>query len=290
VTHSPHTVDPAMKEAQQVHSHFRGAGEVGKRCRIIASIAEIAAAVVVIRGFFTGSLQTWLPLVSFGLLVISAIFRMAADRYKDYSDGCRRISLRSFALGRDIEIRESSNLRSEAPPFALRCAAKLPASSLEKYYEPSSPPGEDRLRELYAYSSFYTSQLAKTSRNLYFSGSILILAAALIVLYLLATSATEEGRELVLDALFSVVLSVIGLRTMEQALKFASLEKNTKRLADALIAQPLPVADVLSDLTFEYDAAVSSAPPIPTTLYRLRREELDGAWRHRRGALSSNTP
>jgi hypothetical protein len=279
-----------MKEAQQVHAYFRGAGEVGKQCRVIASIAEVAAAVVVIRGFFTGSLQTWLPLVSFGLLVISAIFRIAADRYKDYSDGCRRTSLRSFALGRDIEIRESSNLRSEAPPFALRYAASLPASSLEEYYEPSSPPGEARLRELYSYSSFYTSQLVKTARNLYFSGSILILATALVVLYVLATSETAESRELVLDALFSVVLSVIGLRFMEQALKFASMAKSTKRIADALIAHPLPDADALSDLTFEYDAGVSSAPPTPTTLYRLRREELDEAWRHRRGALSSKTP
>jgi len=290
VTHFLHTVDPAMKEAQRVHAYFRGAGEVGKRCRIIASIAEVAAAVVVIRGFLTGSLQTWLPLVSFGLLVISAIFRIAADRYKDYSDGCRRTSLRSFALGRDIEIRESSNIRSEAPPLALRYAASLPASSLVEYYEPSSPPGEARLREIYAYSAFYTSQLAKTCRNAYFTGSILILAGALVVLYLLATSERVESRELVLDALFSVVLSVIGLRTMEQALKFANMAKNTRRIADSLIAHPPPAGDALSDLTFEYDAAVSSATPIPTTLYRLRREELDEAWRHRRGALFSQTP
>jgi hypothetical protein len=278
-----------MKEAQQVHSFFRGAGEVGKRCRLAAFLAEVAAAVVVIRGLLTGSLQTWIPLVSFSLLVISAVFRIAADRYKDYSDRCRRVSLRSFALGRDVELRDSSNIRSEAPAFALRCAASLPASSLEKYYEPSNPAGEARLRELYSYSSFYTSQLAKTCRNLYSGGSILILAAALVVLYSLATSQTQEGRELVLDALFSVLLSVIGLRFMEQALKFANLAKDTKRLADALIAHPLPAADTLSDLTFEYDAAVSSAPPVPTILYRLRRKELDEAWRHRRGALFPQT-
>jgi hypothetical protein len=160
---------------------------------------------------------------------------------------------------------------------------------LEKFYEPRSAPGEARLRELYAFSSFYTSQLAKTCRYGYFSGSILILAAALVVLYLLATSQTGEGKDLVLDALFSVVLSVIGLRTMEQALMFVYLEKNTKRIADALIAKPLPAADALSDLAFEYNAAVSSAPPIPTTFYRLRRKGLDEAWRHRRGALSSQT-
>jgi hypothetical protein len=108
---------------------------------------------------------------------------------------------------------------------------------------------------------------------------------AVIVLYSLVQGHGESGRELVTDALFSVLLSVVGLRLMEESLAFASTSNEAKRIADSLIAPSLPTGEDLKDLVIQYEAQISSAPSIPTLLYLVWRETLDEAWRHRRRAL-----
>jgi hypothetical protein len=275
-----------MRDTQAVHSYFRGAAEISKRCGRAGLVLEVIAAGVVLPGVMRATtLEPWAPFVSFFLLAASAGFRVFADRYKAFSDTCRRISMRTFAWGHEIPVIVSSNIRSDAPPCALRAAERLPAYKIGEYYEVQSDPGESRLREIYAYSAFYSGELLTKCKWIYVVLAVGILIGASLVLYTLALGASAPGRQFAMEALFSVVLSVMGLRVLEKAIAFQSASDKVRRISDALPNDPLPTGDQLKDLVFEYESAMAAAPSIPTGVYKIWRKKLDNAWRHRRRAI-----
>lgn len=274
-----------MTQTQMVHTYFRGSAEISKRCRGLAFVLEVLAAVAVLRGPWMSATERWVPFFALLLLVGASILRVMGDRYKAFADYCRQISVRAFSFGHDVPVAISSNIRSDAPAGSLKAASKLPAYTLEEYYEPQATIGEDRLRELYAYGSFYSFRLMRICKYLYGTSAAVILIGAVTVLYSLADGPGAPNQELLLDALFSVVLGVVGLRIFGQALEFASASAAIRRVADSLIAPVLPTGDALGDLAFEYEIQTALAPPIPTLAYRATRKDLDAAWRHRRGAL-----
>jgi hypothetical protein len=275
-----------MDDTQAVHSYFRGSAEISKLYDRFGICFEFLAAVVVLPGVLRATwLEPWAPFASFFLLAVSTGCRVFAERYKVFSDNCRRISTRAYGLGREVPVLIASNIRSKAPPGALRAAVKLPAYRLDDYFETQSPPGEARLRELYAYSSFYSGELLTKCKWIYGVLAASILLVAVFVLYKLSMGAPEHGRQFATEALFSVVLSVVGLRVLEKAIVFVSASDEVKRIADALPSQPLPSGDQLRDLVFEYESSMAASPSIPTRVYKCWRKELDDAWRQRRRAL-----
>ena len=278
--------DVSMRDTQAVHSYFRGAAEISKRCGQAGLVLEVIAAAIVLPGVLRATtFEPWAPFVSFLLLAGSAVFRVSADRYKAFSDKCRRISMRAYAWGQEIPVIVSSNIRSDSPPWALHAAEKLPAYKIDTYYETQSGPGESRLREIYAYSAFYSGELLKKCKWIFIVLAVAILLVAMLVLYKLAVGASAPGRQFAMEALFSVVLSVVGLRVLQKAIAFQTAREEVKRISDALLNDPLPTGDNLKDLVFEYESAIAAAPSIPTGVYKVWRKELDEAWRHRRRAI-----
>jgi hypothetical protein len=150
--------DPA--ETQEVHDLFRGAAEVGKLARTVALGAEVVAVAIALHGIFSenSSIAAWRPFVAFVLAVGSWGLREYASRASNFSEECRRSSIRAYAAGISIPGSRCSSFRLNAPWLAPWMARQLPSGALDDYYEPQHPPGDARLREIYAHSSFYTWQ------------------------------------------------------------------------------------------------------------------------------------
>ena len=280
-----------MDDTQEVHDLFRGAAEVSKCVSSLALVGELIAAAIALHGIFFQDtpISLWRPILAFGLAFLTWMLRQYATHVDGFSERCRRLSLRAFARGAVISPSRCSSLRSDAPFFAARIGRNLPANTLNDYYEPSTEVGEGRLRELYGHSSFYTWRLLRASAGLYALGSGLLFAVALFSLYQLAASdITTLPRKQALDALFSVVLTILGLRGLSVVVMSALGASDARRIADALIADQLPTGTQLDELTEAYDFERTRAPSAPTWVYQLFRQRLAEDWAHRRRALSGS--
>ncbi len=279
-----------MNGTQTVHDLFRGTAEIVKTLRVGAFMLDLVVAIIAIQGLVGESMiGPWRPLLTFLLLAGAVGLRCVADGYRSFSQQCRRISIRAYALGEEVPIGQVSSLRSDAPMGAQRFASKLPASAIDEYYEAISTPGGNRLREVYAYSSFYTWQLLKTTKWIYGILFIGLLSASLIALYSMSLPKAGVDSAQIREALFSIVLGIFALRAMETWTACTASANTIRAIADVLVSAPLPEGQMLEGFVREYDVEGSIAPTPPTTIYRFKRLALDSAWRHRRGALSLGT-
>jgi hypothetical protein len=283
-------------DTQEVHDLFRGAAEVSKAARLVAFLFELVAVAIALEGIFSenSSIKAWRPLLAFGLTFASWLLREYASHASNFADQCRRAAMRAYATESVIARSRSSEFRSDAPLFAAKLAKLLPAKTLNDYYEPKFPPGEDRLRELYAHSAFYTWRILRVSASFYSLASAALFVTAVVVLYQLVIDGpltdpdvSTVARHQVLEALFSIVLGIVGLRGLAVSLASILGTIAMRKVADALIRTPLPAAADLDEWTESYDFERAGAPSPPTALYWLMRDKLAADWHHRRGALTA---
>lgn len=234
-------------------------------------------------------MSEWRPIVAFMFIGAAVGIREYGARIGRFAEECRRASVRAFACGRAIPPGRASSLRAIAPILAERIAARLPAADLGAYYNgPANDPGEERLREMYANSSFHTWRLMRVATWIYGSLSLLILLFTLVVMFHLASvEAPSVPRDQVLDALFTLVLAVLGLRGAARTIALAFGASGSRAVADALIAAPLPSGSDLIELTDRYDFERIGSPGPPSWLYCIKRKALAVEWAKRRRALSS---
>jgi hypothetical protein len=279
-----------MKNTQEAHDTFRGSAEISKWIRAAAPLAELCAAALALHAIYLidSTLAAWRPITAFLLLVTAASARAYGAKVERFAEECRRVSARAFAIGSDIPIGQCSAFRSDAPMFARYLAQRLPASTLESYYEPTCGVGPDRLREVYAHSAFFTWRLLRTSAIVHGIGSLLLVLSTVLLMYALVTSDLPRPVRLrALDALFSVALGVAALRLVGASIRCAFSARGTRLIADALIGHPLPGGQLLDHLTRCYDFERMGAPQAPTILYKTMRARLSNDWNHRRGALAN---
>ncbi len=278
-----------MNDTQEVHNLFRGTAEVAKWIRQAALIFEIAAAAIAVQGVAQAvGVSAWRPILAFMFVAASVGIREYATKIDRFGEECRLASAFAFACGKAIPPGRASSLRGLAPIFAARLAARLPAADLDAYYDgPSSDPGEGRLREMYANSSFHTWRLMRAAAWLYGSVSFLILLLTLVVMFDLASvDAASVPRDQVLDALFTLVLAVLALRVVAQTVALAFGASGSRAVADALVKAPLPAGSDLLELTDRYNFERIGSPAPPSWLYRIMRAALAEEWAKRRRSLS----
>lgn len=278
----------ASRDLEEMHQLFRAASEIGKRFRMTALGFEVLAMVVALHGLVDlGVANAWRPLIAFAATVAGLVLRELASSRDRFAERCRQLSVRKFAMGGDVSAARASQLRLQGPSSATQAATKLPAANLNEYYEPTQPPGDARLRELYAHSSFYTWRLLRLSAILHSVVAGALLLVTILALYFLATTTTAvPGKDVVVDAVFTVVLGVLALRIVVEAVGHAKGAAEAHRIADALVAAPLPSEDVLVGLADDYDSERGSTSPAPTSVYRLWRDSLSIEWARRREALA----
>lgn len=272
--------------AQRVHSLFRGAAEFAKSLRFYALLMELAAAVISLVGILgPANLKSpWLPLLLLGLTALSTVLRAAAGQFGAYSHRCRKISLRAFSFGREVDHLTVLLLDDDAPPLVDRFVSKLPAQSLDDYYEPTCPPGESRLAELYAHSAFYTWRLLRVYGFLLGALGIVVFVGSSAVIYWLASDAASSAdRKSVLEAICTVILVLLSVRALDMAWSALSSSWSVRSIENTLLT--VPRGEALTDLVDSYDIETARAPSPPTIIYRLRRNSLASKWYARRAGF-----
>lgn len=279
-----------MNDVQRVHSLFRGSSELSKRTAQVAAGGEVVATIIAVQGIWhatSSELGIWRPLLAFGLLVVAALLRGVSDRCNQFGQKCRRLSLHAFAFGTVLHPATVSGVVADAPFLAVAAGRKLPAQTLDLYYEPTCEIGEPRFRELVAHSAYFSWRLMRTCTSTYgLMAAALIVPTCCLIYGLAALTTTEINRGAVLDGLFSIVLGAVGLRLMALCFSSATSAGKLHEIADELVRNPLPEGEALRWLVEEYDIDRSCGPAAPTGLYRLYRTELAKEWSLRRRALT----
>jgi hypothetical protein len=265
---------------------FRGSAEVTKRIRQCALVLELVAAVIAAYGGLSGDVLWggWASLVLVLLMAAATGLRIWSRGTHSHSERCRRISARAFAQGRDVESAVKSGLKSDAPLLTEYAAKKLPAGTLEAYYEPTKSPGTARLQEMYAHSSFFSWRLLRTSGTLFVAVGVAVMIMGIAVIYGLAVEqppATAAGR--VLDVVCSLVFGALSVKAFDTGIAACVASRDARVVADGLIGTS-DEAQIL-EFALQYDMERVSGPLVPTLIYRLRRTTLEKEWCERRLAL-----
>lgn len=174
---------------------------------------------------------------------------------------------------------------SDAPAFAVRTAAGLPAANLEEYYELESAPRGARIREMYAHSAFYSWRLLRQTGWAHLAaGTVVAGVGASIVFGLALPSSSVATADKVLDIVCSLVFVTLAARAFERGVEALFQARGARAIADGL----LEIEDTgrVQDLLTEYDIERGGGIAIPTPIYRLNRNRLQLEWRERRQGLS----
>lgn len=270
--------------AEELHSLFRGGSEISKISKGIALAIELLAAALAVAQIFGKINWPWLPLVVLIAAVLSAGLRSYSKNIRTFAQQCRRRSFRAFCLGNDLDPLIVSNASIDAPSFTKWVAKKLPARNLNEYYEPKSLPGERRLLELTAHSSFYTWRLLGAHAFLSTLWAILIFVVSFTTIYSLASgSADAHLNRAVLDALCSVALVQLCVRAIEASIEAYSSSSEARKIEEALMQKPQGL-DLL-EIVNSYEIERAGGFDAPTSLYRLMRNKLQNEWHQRRSAI-----
>lgn len=270
-----------MRTEERVHALFRGAAEIAKTWRTGSLVLEALALGLSLWVIFsTGpALSLWQPLGGFILVGLSEVGRHRAAEASRFAERCRRFSARSYALARPLSAGTLAALLEDAPIGAERAAKRLPSPSLDAYYTPTEQPGPGRVREIYCHSAFYTGRLLKRLGVLQLILSALLVVGTITVMYSLALSSASPTSKLpVLEALTTIVLAVLGLRTLSAALAARAAGIEASGVASALLAHPRPSGLNLERLVDDYDFIRAGGGDVPTWLYKRMRTKISRDW------------
>ena len=209
---------------------------------------------------------------------IAAFFlRESAQKYSNAADKLRRSVMYADSLG--LAIREESLLEIDED-IANSCLSGDPSL----YYASTANIGPGRLNENLKESAYFTWKLGNLMGAIVKGISMLVLVAAIVLLYVAATY-SESTETTWLPTLARVIALLLALIV---AGDFASLgnrysglgiaaERVYRRTARMSRSNSFSERDVLLS-SEEYSVAVVQAPPIPEFVFGWRRNRLNAAY------------
>lgn len=216
-----------------------------------------------------------------------AWLREAAADAQLRGDKCRRLVLEAQGLGRSVPTAEISEVRAWSVGQALRPTEEQGAPYF--LVGDALRPGPQRLSDMVAESSFFTEFLADKLQGwlkLSFAVCLLVAIAALFLLDL-ASAMDRAAILLVAKSVAVFIAFLISGDFLLLAKKFADLRSAAHRAHqkfDRFRQQAdTPVEEVLAAVQ-DYGVAVVQAPPIPSWLYSLYRDELNRVYSKSRAA------
>ena len=268
---------------EAVHRMFRGAAELSKSLRAIALTTEVVAAFIAAwRAFnpqmeWSGWASLWLAL----FVVAGFALRVRASYVYAFAEKCRRIATTAYACGRQVSSVVRTSLSADEPVLSKRFARRLPTQTLDDYYEPTTPTGNERLREIYAHSAFYSWRLLHVCFHMYFWVSVVLAGLGAIAIYSIAASPTDmAAASRILDVVCSIVFAFLVARALAACLSAWCSSRECRRIADELAGS---ITDErLREVIANYDIERSTGPAAPTAVYLRCREGLQSAWHSRR--------
>lgn len=277
-----------MQNTEKVHALFRGASEVRRFLQCLAVISDICAAGIGLFGIFAKPTDTgaWLPLLLLTFAALGSFLRAYSSAANSFAQRCRRISLRAFCNGNEVDTRTVSYLDDDSPPFVEAALQILTTKTLDEYYEPTTPPGPAREAELYAHSAFFTWRLLRAQSILLLILGLSILAGCGLMVYQLAASLQLSlDRHSLLESICTIILLAFSMRSLEASWDAHTSSNATRSIENALLE--LPSGTLLRDLTDSYDLERAAGANPMTLIYRALANHLSAKWRGRRRCISA---
>lgn len=216
------------------------------------------------------------------LMAVATLLHIWSGQTHGFSERCRRVSARGYAIGRELGASQHSELLAHAPPFTA--APKLPAATIDEYYEPTKPQGPPRLREIYAHSSFYSWRLLRReARLLLVLGLVLAIVGGVVVYGLALSSSPDLPVARILDIVCTLVLTVLAAKALMAAAAAHIAARGAKTVADGLLHTKNQ--ELVEELIETYNVDRASGPSISTLNYKRARSALQAEWHQRREAL-----
>jgi hypothetical protein len=271
---------------EHVHRLFRGSSEFVKRLLQLALVTEVIAAVVATCRALDPDLPWpgWASLALAGVVLLGVASRMWAKQARAFGERCRRVASSAYAYGLTVPAVTRTSLAAQSPSLSLWLSERLPAQTLEDYFECTLAPGLPREREIYAHSAFYSWRLLDAAWRWYLALSVVFFLVGGGVIYSIAVSRpdpTLAGR--LLDVICSVVFVVFMARAADAALEAFTSSGECKDVADQLaLGSSL---ERQRDLVIEYNIERTCGPTIPTWIYMRMRDALQAEWMQRRAEL-----
>lgn len=214
------------------------------------------------------------------------VSRLSMQSYLDAAQRLRRLAMLQDAIGRD------------PTPFEM---AVLPERTWRKagtgvpsgYYSSQLPKGAKRLVDLTSECAFFSWKLADDAWKAFILVSIV--ASGLLVLSLVLViilGAPQSRLEVIAKWVLIGITFWMTEDLVDMAIRYRSAANSCERILQEcfrLLKQDSPSTEDAYVVFREYDAAVASAPPLPSRIYRRHNEELSKIWGEMRsgGAASS---
>jgi len=253
-----------------------GTGLVIALLSIWAATSEVETTVVAL-----GALTLLLSFCAFWL-------RESASRFFDASDKLRRGALYADSLGLPIREEDLLEIREDVSDAGL-------TSDFTEYYASSENIGPTRLNDNLKESSYFTWKLSAQIGAVLKGVSFLLLLLVAVLLYL-ASNQPDAIALRWLPAVAEVIALVLALFVAGDfasvSNKYADLSRSCERVfrRTARLARRdnFGERDVL--LTSEdYSIALVQGPPIPSFLYRIRKDSLNQAYHKATSRVASKT-
>lgn len=217
-------------------------------------------------------------LISIIAPIVEVWFKEWGDHFTQKADKCRRLILYADGFGEEIPKEEVAtilawvtNVQPKQAPF------------IRPYYASSLPYGPQRLADIVAESSYYTSHLA--DRITGYLTFLLALSVALLfaILYFSLTNATPTNGLLSLArSAVSIMPFILAGNTLLLRKKYSDLyntSNETFRLCARLrCCNNLQSHDILR-VVEDYHLALIQSPPIPLKIYLKYRDALNEAYK-----------
>jgi hypothetical protein len=211
------------------------------------------------------------------------LFTFYSDTSKGRSEAMRRNLDLTDSFGGDVPRKDAADLQAETRERILR---KLPAEGeAEPYFGSTEPPGPTRALENLLESSWWSRRLSHTMSTLYgwVVGAVVTLAILLLVTTL-ATATSTAGLDTwaKLGTFLIVSISSLGLvRQLAGYRKFETGAGAIEETAEQLLEDGCDDQIEALRAWQKYHLARTSAPLIPTFIWRLQRDRLNRLWRER---------
>jgi len=238
--------------------------------------------------------------LSIGLAAIVAACGLTAfalhvwfDQQYELAWRIRRQGMLSYGLGRQPE----ANLRRDLFAAAgAKVRKKADVLDMTGYYATTAPSGPVRLAQMQEESAFWTyHQYARLQAWVIAVGVILllVLAGALVAFFLQPIpqnpQITAETHAVVAKIILAVVPSAVVLGLVGWAIRLQRLTREIQKVREELsrvwLSDPVQELDVLR-LFMEYNCIIVQGLPIPATLNRRWRDELNTLWHAEKGTRS----
>jgi uncharacterized membrane protein YbhN (UPF0104 family) len=254
----------------------RAEQEVAKKWFVTSRLAHVITLLLTIPTLFVSEgIAYFLAFVPLASEVVAWLLRFFADRRHSLAEEGRRRALLADALNKADEQLALRDLRTK---FSTRSEKLAPRFEDANYYASAAPAGNERLRAHMQESAYWSRDLYGVAGRWTLAAAIglfaLVVAALLAVIGVGSDNTTLQVARIGVLFLSFLVFSDVLTQALAWLDASAKSDGVYRRLESGPLDDPAAALAVFSD----YSVATATTPPIPSFIYRLRKEHIERGW------------